>query len=126
MLASCRASGFFAIGLESGVSDTSGFVYLLHFEKPLPDGRQHYVGFAQDRVKLEQRMASHREGTGGSFTRLMSERGIPFRAVRLWRGASGWADERRIKQRGARSMCPLCGHLTRRGRERGWYRLKGS
>jgi hypothetical protein len=104
------------------MSDGKGFIYLLHFEKALPDGRQHYVGFARNRDHLAERVALHRSGNGAGFTFVMAQQGIGFHVVRLWRGARGWLDERRIKERGARSQCPLCGSLTKRGRDRNHFK----
>jgi hypothetical protein len=43
----------------------TAYVYLLHFEKPYPNGRhpQHYLGVAQD---VEDRILEHRAGSSKS------------------------------------------------------------
>lgn len=83
---------------------TDGIVYLLYFERPYNGLMQHYVGFIHD---LDQRLADHREGTGGSATtRLAFEQGITFTLARTWSGTLKL--KRQIKARGPSNYRPLC------------------
>lgn len=86
----------------------SGFVYLLHFEKPIAPGRhtcQHYIGYAAD---LAARIQAHETGHGARITQVARERGIRFQVARLWHGDRGL--ERRLKDRKqAPQLCPICG-----------------
>lgn len=101
-----------------------GFVYLLHFERPIAPGRhtaQHYIGHADD---LAARIQAHERGrrwnrlgraTGCSrICEVAHERGIGFRVARVWVG--GYELERRLKRRKeAPVLCPICNPNARRG-----------
>ena len=86
-----------------------GYVYLLHFDRPIAPGRhttQHYIGFAAD---LAARIQEHSTGHGARLTQVAMERGIRFTVARLWWGDRGL--ERRLKERkDAPRLCPICGH----------------
>lgn len=87
-----------------------GFLYLLHFERPLDNQRhpnRHYLGYTPRAVA--KRVERHRQGRAGvTFTRVAFERDIGFELVREWKGASQ-ADERRIKrQHNLPRFCPRC------------------
>lgn len=85
-----------------------GFVYLLHFERPIAPGRhtaQHYIGYAAD---LAARLQAHDHGQGARMTQVARERDIAWTVARLWRGGRGL--ERRLKDRKATPrLCPICG-----------------
>lgn len=84
-----------------------GYVYLLHFERPIAPGQhttQHYIGHADD---LARRIDSHRRGRyndGSGCAKLCAvakERGIGFTVARLWRG--GYKLERRLRGEASRA-----------------------
>lgn len=89
-----------------------GYVYLLHYERPLQAGRprqenRHYFGYASRDVW--QRIERHATGmAGATFTRVAHERGIPFTVAGIWRGATQH-DERSVKrQKHLARICRLC------------------
>lgn len=106
------------------VSDHSGYVYLLHFERPIAPGRhtaQHYIGHADN---LAARIQTHERGrrynllgnpTGcARIVEVARERGIGFKVARVWSG--GYELERQLKARKeAPRLCPICNPATRRG-----------
>lgn len=80
-----------------------GFVYLLHFDRPLSHAR-HYMGWTSG---LHERLAAHRDGRGARLTAVLREVGIGWKLARAWRG--GRTDERRLKRRKeAPRLCPIC------------------
>lgn len=99
------------------VTHDPGFVYLLHFERPIAPGAhtaQHYIGHADD---LARRIQTHERGrrynglgqpTGcARIVEVAHERGIRFQVARVWRG--GYELERRLKRRkDANDLCPVC------------------
>lgn len=90
----------------------SGFVYLLHFDRPIAPGRsttQHYIGYAAD---LAARLQEHATGHGARLTQVAVQRGIGWQVARLWRGDRKL--ERRLKDRKeAPQLCPCCGRPVR-------------
>jgi hypothetical protein len=87
-----------------------GFVYLLHFDRPIgnPDNpramAQHYIGHAR---RLSSRLAHHRAGTGARLTAAVVLAGIDFTVVRVWRNDRNF--ERKLKnQKNARRYCATC------------------
>lgn len=86
----------------------NGYVYLLHFERPIAPGKhttQHYIGYAAD---LAVRLQEHASGHGARLTQIACQRGISWKVARLWRGSRTL--ERRLKDRKeAPSLCPCCG-----------------
>ena len=101
-----------------------GYIYLLHFERPISDRHtcQHYLGYTSRRLFI--RIQDHRKGTRSAarLTQVAKERGISFRVVRTWRGTRN--DERRLKNRKEGPyLCPVCqgrkprGYLSRYNKE---------
>ncbi len=86
----------------------NGYVYLLHFERPIAPGKhttQHYIGYAAD---LAARLQEHASGHGARLTQIAHQRGISWKVARLWRGNRTL--ERRLKDRKeAPALCPCCG-----------------
>lgn len=84
-----------------------GFVYLIHFERPIAPGKhttQHYVGW--EGVK-GSRIQQHKKGIGSRLCQVAMERGIAFDVVLTVQGDRG--DERRLKNsHNLRMVCPLC------------------
>src|SRR5438034_5963845 len=60
------------------------YVYLLHFSERYPYGRRpgHYLGSTCD---LEQRLTTHRSGSGARLLEVITQSGITFEVCRLWR-----------------------------------------
>lgn len=83
-----------------------GYVYLLHFSKPISDSHtsRHYLGWTND---LQHRLQLHRTGHGSRLCEVASERGITFILARTWRGDKRL--ERQLKKRhNAPKLCPIC------------------
>jgi predicted GIY-YIG superfamily endonuclease len=79
-------------------------VYLAHFEHPLHHAK-HYLGFAHS---VADRVEQHRAGTGARLMEVIRDKGIGFKVVRVWAGASR-AFERKLKNRkNAPRLCPVC------------------
>lgn len=91
----------------------TGYVYLIHFDRPLTPGRpcQHYLGYTES---LAARIQTHAVG-GAHSARLMqvvAERGIGWHVVRVWRGGRDF--ERQLKNRkGGTRLCPVCNPSSR-------------
>ncbi|MEG4427310.1 MULTISPECIES: GIY-YIG nuclease family protein [unclassified Microcoleus] len=84
----------------------AGYVYLLHFDKPICSSRpaQHYVGWTKD---LDERLWKHKKGRGAKFCATARERGINFVLAECWVADKSF--ERRIKrQKNHKRFCPLC------------------
>jgi predicted GIY-YIG superfamily endonuclease len=84
----------------------SGFVYLLHFDRPISEKHtaQHYIGWA---YRLDSRMRQHIKGRGARFTQVANERGIGYVIAASFPGDRHY--ERRLKNRhNASRMCPIC------------------
>lgn len=91
--------------------NTKGYVYLLHFDRPLHPAvtNRHYIGYSDD---LPARIQAHELGHGARFCQVARQRGIRFRVVRVWHGDKKL--ERRLKQRkNAPRLCPICGSVQR-------------
>jgi predicted GIY-YIG superfamily endonuclease len=84
---------------------TMPYVYVIHLERPM-GGKSHYTGFTQDRHTLENRIRSHRSGTGAKMLADANGLGIRWRVVRLFR-VLAFKDEKRVK-RYAKFLCPIC------------------
>lgn len=80
-----------------------GYVYLIHFERPVGNAR-HYIGYTES---FEQRIESHRAGTGSALCKIANEKGINWLVVRVWHDATR-QDEVRIKKSTAKHICPIC------------------
>lgn len=91
---------------------SEGFVYMLHFDRPIAPGRhtcQHYIGYADD---IAARLQAHDTGHGARLTQVARQLGIGWRVVRLWRGDRTF--ERTLKERKyGPHLCPFCGESWR-------------
>lgn len=81
----------------------TGFVYLLHFDRPLAHA-QHYVGYARN---LDQRLAMHQAGRGARLMAALKAAGIGYTVARTWLG-DRYFERRLHKRHGARRFCPIC------------------
>jgi len=83
-----------------------GYVYLLHFERPISEKHtaQHYIGWA---YHLGSRMQQHLKGRGARFTQVAKERGIPFVIAAAWPGDRTYERELKRKKHASR-LCPIC------------------
>lgn len=84
-----------------------GYLYLLHFERGLTNGRNsHYLGYAD--ADPEQRIKRHRQGHGAAFAKEAKRQGIAFVVAGIWHDMTT-ADERRVKrQKHHRRFCRSC------------------
>lgn len=82
---------------------TKGTCYLLHFDRPYKHA-QHYLGWAID---LPARLDEHLNGGGARLLDVITAEGIGFAVVRTWPGTT-LADERRLKNRHNKMLCPTC------------------
>jgi predicted GIY-YIG superfamily endonuclease len=86
------------------------YVYLLHFEKPISDRHttQHYIGYTSD---IDERLRSHRKGTGSRLCAVAKERGIGFTLAELIKGDR--TIERTLKNaKNSPKMCPICSKVV--------------
>lgn len=98
-----------------------GYVYLLHFERPINPERpaQHYLGWASDLARrIEQHARGRRYNSRGGHTgcsrlcEVAHERDNPFQVVRVWEGDREL--ERRLKGwKQMKRYCPICGRNHR-------------
>lgn len=87
--------------LKQGVIGT---VYLICFDEPYGHAR-HYTGWSDD---VGARLVAHRRGQGSRLMQVVTNAGITWRVVRVWRGRDRHY-ERKLKRRGsARQYCPRC------------------
>lgn len=104
-------------------------LYLLHFDRPIANGHtcQHYLGWCESRRgALGRRMVAHANGRGARLTQVANERGIGWKLVRTWPGATR-SDERHLKGRNyGNRLCPVCSPAARRGMvlPSGWTRKR--
>lgn len=89
---------------------TLGWVYLLHFARPLgnlrnPRGQaQHYVGFATD---VDERVGQQLAGIGARITRAAVAQGIEISLVAAWQAPLSF--EKHLKRlKNAPRYCPVC------------------
>jgi predicted GIY-YIG superfamily endonuclease len=95
----------------------TAFVYLLHFDRPHPNGRnpRHYLGVTQN---VDDRVAEHSEGSSKScLTRDFFLRGIGFVVAKTWKHPypkAAFDRERRIKRqkKNYSHICPICKEAT--------------
>lgn len=88
-------------------SERKGYVYVLHFERPLAHA-QHYVGCTTD---LRARLVAHAQGRGGKIVAEASRQGIRFKLGAL--GETTVAAMRRLERQtknwhGAAPLCECC------------------
>ncbi len=82
-----------------------GTVYLIHFASPLSHAR-HYLGWTEG--PLEERLESHRAGTGARILRACKEEGIPWTVVRTWTSVDRYFERWLKKQSNSPKFCPTC------------------
>lgn len=93
------------------VRETTGTVYLDHFDRPIgnADNRramaQHYIGWAED---VDARHAEHRNGTGARILAACVQRGVGFSTVRTWKGVDRHFERALKNRKNARALCPVC------------------
>ena len=83
-----------------------GYVYLLHFSRPINPSRpaRHYLGWASD---LDERLRKHRKGKGSKLCQVAAQRGITFILAEVWIGERSL--ERQLKrQHNSPRFCPIC------------------
>lgn len=85
----------------------SGFVYVVHFERPYKHAR-HYLGWTRE---LKQRFYRHTSlapiRRGSALMRAVVAAGIAFKVVRVWPDRTRY-DERRKHGNGHSQRCPVC------------------
>lgn len=87
-------------------------IYLLHFERPLRGGAQHYVGTTSRPV--EARLAEHRAGRGARLTKRAAKEGVGMVVAGTWPGSR--ALELRMSRGGhLRALCSICSGCERGG-----------
>ena len=84
---------------------SEGWVYLLHFERPLGKrSDRHYRGYTTD---PDRRFAQHRSAKSRSrYTRAFATAGVGFVVGGLWPG--GRREESLLKRLDARIACAAC------------------
>ena len=93
---------------EEGMKEKrQGYVYVLHFDKPLCHA-QHYIGCTCD---VRQRLITHAQGRGARIVAAAMEQGITWRLAAL--GVTHVAGMRRIERQlkewhGCKEQCSLC------------------
>lgn len=96
------------------MKNLEGVIYVLHFDRPYEHAR-HYVGFCESYENLDSRFDYHANGNGSRLMAAVSDAGIGFTLVRLWRGTRN--DERAIKNGShTRKYCPECSEQPRKRR----------
>ena len=78
-------------------------LYLLHFDPPYRHAG-HYLGYTED---LEGRLARHKRGKGGVLIKAAVRAGCSVVVARTW-GNGSRDEERRLKGRSLRPLCPIC------------------
>lgn len=97
---------------------TEGAVYLLHFDRPLKEQAQHYLGWTSN---LEERLEAHRKGNGSRLMAAVQRAGISFQVVRIWHG-SRKLEKRLKKLRDESGLCPFC-QEKRREQKRAYKKI---
>ncbi len=82
-----------------------GYVYLLHFDKPLKHAK-HYIGYAENDV--EQRLEKHKSGQGARLLQVITEKGIGFKLAKTWNNASRSFERALKNKKNAPRFCPIC------------------
>lgn len=96
-----------------------GWVYLLHFDRPIGAGvqkAQHYLGYTS-KDDIDERLTKHQLGTGAALPREANRLGIGFTLTRKWRGNRKL--EKKLKDNGhLPRLCSICQH-TGQGQQKG-------
>jgi predicted GIY-YIG superfamily endonuclease len=91
------------------------YVYLIHFHQKIGNPAQprgmagHYLGACQD---IDVRISRHRTGDGARIMQVVTQAGIPWELVRLWR-VSSWEESRDLEKKlkawhASNKLCYLC------------------
>lgn len=98
------------------MSKLIGYVYLIHFDKPLCHAK-HYIGFSEEYpLKKGGRIDKHRKGQGAKILRALVDKGIGFRVVQIWHHQPRGFERKLKNQKNASRICSDCKSL--KGRKR--------
>lgn len=91
-----------------------GWLYLIHIDRPVGSGAQHYLGWSAD---PDRRLnEDHRKGRGARLLRVAVRAGVVFDIARRWPNKTR-ADESAMKRRGHLPQhCPQCREAWRKRR----------
>lgn len=94
-----------------------GFVYILHFDRPLKHAK-HYTGFAHSLKHLLARLHQHEEGKSSvKIMDALKRAGIGFEVANAMQATR--SDERRLKrEKHIDRHCPICKQLNGKADER--------
>lgn len=87
-----------------GETNVPGFVYLLHFDKPLCHAK-HYIGWTSD---LTARIKAHRSGNGGKLMAAVVAAGIGFCVARVWSNKTHEFEKYLKTRKESERFCPIC------------------
>ena len=91
-----------------------GYVYLLHFDKPLCHA-QHYIGWSKYHPeKKNGRIHHHRTGNGSRLTKAIKNLNIGFTVAKIWGNADHKFEYDLKKKKCARLFCPICIKLKKK------------
>lgn len=85
-------------------SDKGSYVYLIHFNEPLAHSN-HYIGYTNN---LEKRMDRHARDDGAKILKILKEKGIGWKVVKVWVGGDRKLEKRLKNRGGASRICPIC------------------
>ena len=90
------------------MSKNLGYVYVLHFDRPLKHAK-HYVGWSKDHpLKPNGRIDKHRKGQGSALTKALFQAEIGFEVSIIWEGVCRNFERRKKNSGGASRYCPIC------------------
>lgn len=81
-------------------------VYLICFDQHYKHAR-HYIGFTDN--NLEDRIESHRKGTGARLLKVINEAGIGWNVVRTWEKGDRKFERQLKNRKNSKQLCPICG-----------------
>lgn len=83
----------------------TGYIYLIHFDKPLAGRSQHYIGRTSD---IARRIKQHQKTrTIPAYVAEFAKQGIDIKFVTFCTGTR--SEERKLKNRkNAKQLCPCC------------------
>ena len=85
-----------------------GYVYLLHFDKPISHAR-HYMGYSdEDPERVDGRIDAHRAGKGANLTKVFKENNIDFVLDRVWIDVDRNFERRKKNSGGGARYCTIC------------------